>query len=573
MAVSAEPRARRSRDAPAGPENRRDVTALWRVAGTVSAVAVTVFLFSIYLRMSRVTGVNADGSSQALMGWDMLHGDVLLSGWTVSDVPFYTGEVPLLAVIEALHGLNAEVVHLCAAALYTMLTLGVAFLAWGRARGFEAVARVGVALAVMAVPVPGSSFQTLLDSPDHTGTSIGVLLALIVVDRWPRDRATAWVVGAVLAAGQISDPLVVVIGAVPMLFVCVTRLVRADLPGLPRPWRWRGLDVRLVIASVASIAVARLALGVLRWAGLRIPSVPAGIAPSTRWLHNAQLLVDCLNAVFGAFLHDRRPGLEHAAGVAHGVLLYATLAALAVVTVRWLLPNGARRVPLVDALLVAGAALNMAAFVGTVIPTDLSSSRQVAPVLFLGAPALGRLVGPRLAGWWATRRVPASPVATVVRRAAAVGLAIALTVLTVGDAANGLSRPVARPDGTDLAAFLVSHRLTYGIGFFWASNDITLETGGRVHVVPAAGADRLYAYAWLSRVDWYDPALHDARFVVSYAEPRPGNWTEADVRRQFGVPAQRYVVGNVVVLVYDQNLLVGLEATCAGVIHNSMADC
>jgi hypothetical protein len=74
-------------------------------------------------------------------------------------------------------------------------------------------------------------------------------------------------------------------------------------------------------------------------------------------------------------------------------------------------------------------------------------------------------------------------------------------------------------------------------------------------------------------MDWYDPTLHDARFVVSYARPRPGYWSEADVRRQFGVPAARYVVGKFVIDVYNRNLLVGLQATCVGVIETSMAEC
>ena len=59
--------------------------------------------------------MNADGSGMALQGWEMLHGNLLLSGWWLADVTFYTFEVPVNAVAAAADGLNADVVHVSAA--------------------------------------------------------------------------------------------------------------------------------------------------------------------------------------------------------------------------------------------------------------------------------------------------------------------------------------------------------------------------------------------------------------------------------------------------------------------------
>jgi hypothetical protein len=500
------------------------------------------------------------------MGWDMLHGNVLLRGWTASDVPFYTIEVPLLALVELMRGLSADVVHVCAAVLYTALTVGVMLLARGRSRGWVAIARVGVALAVMAVPVPGIDESTMLSSPDHAGTTAVLLFALVAVDRWPSRRATPWIVGALLALGQVSDPLMLTIGAVPALVVCGARLARETEPDVRTAGR--GPDLWLAVAAATSIVVARMSLWLLGLAGLRIHPVGAELAGPGLWRHNLWLLADGLSVVFGAYLPDRTPGLDWLAGVIRGVLLLAAMVALMVLLARWARPGGARRVPLVDTLLLAAAAANMLAFVATTIPKDVYSNRQVVSVPFLGAIVLGRLVGPRLVQWWtATGR-------TLARRSAVAFLALALLITTTGEILPALSRPVAAPNGSDLAAFLLSHRLTYGLGMFWAANDITLQTGGRIHVVPATGTGHLFGYAWLSEADWYDPSHHDARFVVSYASPHPDAWTETDVRAQFGEPAARYVVGNVVVLVYDRNLLVGLPAACGSdEIRPSMAMC
>jgi hypothetical protein len=58
------------------------------------AVALTVavvLMFRAYLTLARAYPMNADGAEQA---WDMLHGNLLLHGWTVADVPFWSSDLP-----------------------------------------------------------------------------------------------------------------------------------------------------------------------------------------------------------------------------------------------------------------------------------------------------------------------------------------------------------------------------------------------------------------------------------------------------------------------------------------------
>ena len=99
-------------------------------------------LFVCYLRISRTVPTNSDGAANALQAWDMLHGNLLLRGWWLSDVSFYTTELPEYMLVELVHGLNADVVHVAAALTYTILVLLGAFLAKGRATGREAAVRV-----------------------------------------------------------------------------------------------------------------------------------------------------------------------------------------------------------------------------------------------------------------------------------------------------------------------------------------------------------------------------------------------------------------------------------------------
>src|SRR5215475_2019248 len=70
-----------------------------RAGVVVLAVAV---LFVCYWRQSLTQPVSSDGAANALQAWDMLHGNLLLHGWLLSDVSFYTTELPQYMLIEAI---------------------------------------------------------------------------------------------------------------------------------------------------------------------------------------------------------------------------------------------------------------------------------------------------------------------------------------------------------------------------------------------------------------------------------------------------------------------------------------
>src|SRR5487761_666799 len=103
-----------------------------RVAWLAAFVVAAVGVFVAYLRQStRGTYVNSDGASNALQAWDMLHGNLLLSGWALADVSFYTTDLPQYMLAEALRGFRPEVVHIASALIYTELVLLAAWLAKG----------------------------------------------------------------------------------------------------------------------------------------------------------------------------------------------------------------------------------------------------------------------------------------------------------------------------------------------------------------------------------------------------------------------------------------------------------
>jgi hypothetical protein len=122
------------------------------------------------VRLSATFSGGSDGASNALQAWDLLHGNWLLRGWTLTDVSFYTTELPEYAAVELARGLNPGVLHVAAALTYTLLVLLAGFLARGRARGAEGWARALIAAGVMVAPQLGDGVHVLLAQPDHVGT-------------------------------------------------------------------------------------------------------------------------------------------------------------------------------------------------------------------------------------------------------------------------------------------------------------------------------------------------------------------------------------------------------------------
>ena len=258
-----------------------------RLAAVVAVAALTIGLFWAYLLQSRGQAANSDAAAQALQGWDLVHGHLLLRGWYLSDVSFYTFEVPLDGLIAVVYGLRSDVIHVAAAAEYALLVLFAALVAAGASRdrrrgGREAWVRGLIAAGIMVAPGAYPGQQVLLLAPDHTGVGVPVLIALLVVDRLrprrpPPVLAAALLVGLLLTWAQLDDPVAEFSCALPFALACATPLAAAAgrrLAGRtrgrggrpvapPLPWRraaaLHGYDLALLAAAVASFGLAQLA--------------------------------------------------------------------------------------------------------------------------------------------------------------------------------------------------------------------------------------------------------------------------------------------------------------------------
>jgi hypothetical protein len=541
--ASAPPPTAQADDAPAAAPGRR---ASARRLLTAAVVAVVVaLLFLAYLRVSRTYPENSDESNDLLMAWDMLHGNVLLHGWYLSDVSFITTELPQYALLVWLFGLHTDTAHIAAAMTYTLVVILSVLLARGRVSRREARPRMLLTAALIFAPQLGVGVFVLLLSLGHIGTAVPLLLAWLVIDRCPARWYVPVAVGLLLTWVLIADSLVLLVGVVPLVAVCAMRVARElarrqDAP-VQAVLRARWLELSLAVAAIAAQGLASLA-GRLIHAYLHPLSYQ--LAPVHTWPRHAWVTAKGLLALFGA--KPEGPPVAFAFALLH-------LAGVALVA--WAVLRVARRFlswpDMISQILLVAMVLNVAAYVPSTLAnaTDLNA-REFAVVLPFGAVLAGRTLAVSLRD---SKRRWARPALL----AGAAGALLAGYGASLGWAAAQPSVPAMN---ARLVTFLSAHHLTSGIGGYWESSVVTVGSDGAVTIRAVQSVPRLQPYLWEAKSSWYDVGPNYANFLVTSSTPGFLNHWQPHraVLAALGAPARTYHVGPYTVYVYNKNLLAEL---------------
>ena len=555
------PTAQDAASAPPGGWRAARPRLLWAAALVVAGAV----LFWCYLLESRTQAGNSDSAGMVLQGWQMLHGNPLLRGWFLSDVSFYTFEVPLDGLAAVAGGYTADTVHVAAALVYALLVLAAALLAKGKARGPEGVVRALLAAGILVAPGLSPGAHVLLLAPDHTGIGVPVLLTLLLVDRAP-ERWWAPVAACVLLIwAQVDDPVASFACAAPLAVVCAVRAAAALL-ARRKPW----YDAALAVAAAASYGLTRVVLSAVKSAGgFYVHGVIGGTGLAPWSAIPRQLLWTGQNLLylFGANWWSV-PRVAAAIGYLHlaGVALALCGLLLGIwglfFRLRWL----AGRADRVTQALVLGVLVTLGAGAFGTHMAPVQGAHEIAIVLPLSAVIAGRLAGPWLAGLW----LAGSPAGRPARRGrlARVVVASALAVAglgCLGALGYNASRPAQPAETQDLAGWLLDHHLTSGLAGYWQANITTLATGGRVQVAPLSNGGT-YGYPWESRAAWYDPTQRQANFVVAVSAPASSATYSRPqvVRAWYGRPARTYHFHQYTIMVYNYNLLLRVRPPVAG---------
>ncbi len=517
-----------------GPWLRRLILVAWPVG--LAAVAVALYL--CYLAVSRTQEVTSDGASNALQAWAMLHGNPLLRGWTVTDVSFYTTELPEYMIVEAVRGLNADVLHASAAITYALVVLTAGLLGRGQAKGREGMVRMLIAAGIMVAPQLGAGVFILVFQPDHIGTQVPLLLTWLVLDRAPRKWYVPPLIGLMLVWGAVGDSLVLIIGAAPLAAVSAIRAYQILVQRRERLLNgW--FDVSLLVAAIASVEISRLVVrGISAHGGYTVLPVQAGVAQITDMSSHLWLAVQSISGLYGADLFGMTSiGLNGAIAILHLVGLALAVWGLWLVIRRFF--SCEDRIAQILALAIL---INLAAYLLSTTPTTYWSARELAGVLPAGAVLAARMLGGRLRK---ARLVPALSVA----------LACYLAALGYTVAQPGIPAVTQ-----NLADWLAANHLTYGLSSYGISNTTTLASGETVNVRPVSWEGNYVAGGpYEFDKSWYDPTLHYANFVVLINPPLPIDpialW---EIRVSFGKPQHIYYFSRYTIMVFNKNLLTNL---------------
>src|ERR1700733_848828 len=279
--------------------------------GAGGLLLVGLGLFTLYLHQSRLGPFNSDGASNILQAQSMLNGNLLLSGWTTSDVSFYTTELPEYMLVVAFRGLRPDVVHICGALSYTLTVLLAALLARGRATGRAGVVRALVASAIMLAPSIAGGTEVFLEDPDHAGTAVPILLLLLLLDRAPERWYVPAGVCALLAWVQVAARLPLLAATAPVAVVAIVRMLALAARGRPR--REFRYDALLLVAAVASVALASIAEKAIRLlGGFQENALTFGLlSPVSQIPANVRMTGRTLLLLFGANNPDSGRGTSH----------------------------------------------------------------------------------------------------------------------------------------------------------------------------------------------------------------------------------------------------------------------
>jgi hypothetical protein len=526
-----------------GEESRAAVTpALWRRpwAWPAGFVFGGLILFGIYLRQADNFPIQSDGASNALQAWDMLHGNLLLHGWTLTDLSFYTLDLPLYGLVAAVHGLNAGSAHIAAALTYTLVMVCAAILAKGRADGREALIRVLMVAGIMLTPPMLSGAATFLSDPDHTLTQVPLLLVWILLDRfadrprWPVPVA----IGVLLAWSLVADPLVTYEGILPIVLVCGLRLYRRRDTVLRQP-RQFWYEGALIAASVVAAGAGTLALRLIgRVGGFTVTPPDTTLAQVHTLYTHVWVTVQSVLKLYGADFSGTQ-GIHAAPAV-------ICLAGVALAT--WAACRALRRftdMDLVTQVLVIALAVLLISYTVSGDPNVVGGPHEIVGVLPIGAVLAARLLTAQL---------------ITGRHLAAFGALLACYGLVL---AHDFVQPPAPDADTQLAAFLTAHHLDYGVATWWEASGVTVDSGGKVQVRPVNRNEvngHLMAIQRDSVPSWYDASRHDATFLIvphfrmSCVQGSHYQWTTT-LNADFGPPAATYKVAGFTIDVWNENLL------------------
>jgi hypothetical protein len=503
------------------------------LAGMLLVAAVTA-------RVAKAYPVSSDDATGILEASSILHGNLLLRGWTVSNISFVATDLPFYVAGVALRGMGPSLLRDVPSALYAV-AVGVAVMlaaTGSRSPGMAAA----TAVVLLGLPAGGLA-EFVTKGYTRVGTSIGLFVALIAIGG-PAGRKVSPVRLGVYTLAVVltllSDTYMLVIGAAAVLVVC--------LMAASRRMSYENLGLgRVAMATLVAILFGQAASWLIRvMGGYEIEPLPLRDYLSSRdtlrtVAANVRALATHLPSLYRC---DLPPG----GGVAEWMVWLVCLIGpvLLLLALWWGRPLARRRErqDFVGDVLWVSMMLGLAAYLLSANEKDRGTLRYMVPFVLSGAVLTARVAGSRA------------------RSMSPMGVPLAMLAAAYGiTMARDLQKPVIDDPAVALAGWLRDHELHQGYGPYWDASIVTASGRGEVAVRPVRGREvrpgrvAIEPFRWMSDEAWYRD--EPANFVVYRPDPGPKYHfliNEAVCAACFGPPSSRHEVGPYIVLVWRRDL-------------------
>ena len=513
------------------------------------ALLLLAYALLAFYRFKMMTGAfrNSDDSGNLLAGAELAEGNWNLAGWVMAPDNYYPTDVLGQALLRLLFGFQPIFMMLWEGLVWGGVAWLGTWLACAGRPAREVPGVVIVALTMLAFNVFDHAFADwFISSIGSHGCTILLSLATFAVARTGAVRGAARLasLGGLVTIGCFSDPTFNVIACLPVLATSFLGL--GDAPA--RSWAAGRIAVTLSGMILARVLVAGLALT----GGFESVRLFVSLASFPDLLSHVAFAAESIARVLGADFFGRALG-QSAKDGPYIQLLRTPLVLGLVIAIGSVGPDIWRRVRAwpsrndrlatddLDHMLWISAVLCVASVCMTTVINDQSCARFFLPVAVTGSVLTARLLGRnRLVVLYAGVMLPVS---------AAFGL---MALPRHETPRSTVTIPQIRQIVTVLRALGLKH----GYAGYWEGTIVTALAHREITSLPLSpgGDGRLHTFHWLANLDWYTRAARDWRgpvFFIAASQPGGLELSEADGRRQFGMPKDRIDLGQFIICVFD----------------------
>lgn len=507
-----------------------------------SIVAIFLLLSLYYFDVHKAFMiVTSDVASIALMANDILSGNYLLKGWGLPSDSYYTVGALFAVFFMYFIGLKSAVVFYVAAVTSALAVLFTLML----------IAQKGIAnftsylIAAVLLLVPPTEMLVSFATPGcHVATFAYLLIALWLVGdlQWDvkknsliKTNSYLLLYFSLLILADLGDPFGYVLTAA-MFAVFNYRLIffKEKLAGI------------FAFVTVLAIASIFFLLKIIPYFGgfTSHPLSSAFTFNLNAILQNIKLLIESALSLFGLF-YLKFLGNEHVSKAYYVLMVLRTpfflltLYALFYAIKHWFTCKD-----IIVQIACMTFFADIGAFIFNTYTGDLTSSRFLIPMVFMGAILIGRQF--------------------VIRQKA---LQTVLFIFALGCAFTFIYRVFyyptnERPPIQDLIASLNKNHLSIGYGNYWTASVVTLETKNRIIIRPLvynASAHNVIPSGWNSKKQWYKEDMQNKSpnfFIVNPGDPVYSALTPKEkIIKIFGRPSKVVNVDHYYeILVWNKNI-------------------